>query len=320
MQALKMFPRVLPIFLAAALACLAQPPNSSLSHLRNGVNFLKIRNFQSAALEFNQSLLADNDPAWTRVWSLINLGRIFDATGERDRAVKQYQLALGTNDDTFNALTFAKRYLFKPPPSDDLSPLPHKLDERKSPAVVSRVEPEYPAEALLGRLEGGVVVDVAVEFDASVTSLQVSTPLGLGLDEAALAAIRQWKFTPGTLRGNPIAMTTKVTVQFRLPSRIPGWRVTKMQCARTLLRADAFPPGKLSPEMEEEAKLDAAVSRLPTATLSLEINQQGIPENIQPAAASLPMWGEDAAATVSQWRFSPSQTASACTVDLSRVP
>jgi lipopolysaccharide biosynthesis regulator YciM len=45
------------------------------------------------------------------VWSHIALGNIFDATGQRDRAINEYRLALQTNDNTQGALNQARAYL-----------------------------------------------------------------------------------------------------------------------------------------------------------------------------------------------------------------
>ncbi len=44
----------------------------------------------SAANEFHEALNGDPEPAWTQVWSHIKLGRIFDSTGQHDRAMNEY--------------------------------------------------------------------------------------------------------------------------------------------------------------------------------------------------------------------------------------
>ncbi|HKE32653.1 MAG TPA: hypothetical protein VKD65_13070, partial [Candidatus Angelobacter sp.] len=48
------------------------------------------------------------------VWSHIGLGKIFDITGQRDRAVNEYRQALQTQDNTQGALDEARRYLESP--------------------------------------------------------------------------------------------------------------------------------------------------------------------------------------------------------------
>lgn len=88
--------------------------NSSLAHYRIGELFFKQNNFQAAANEFRAAINGDLDPKWTEVWSHVNLGKIFDVTGQRDRAVNEYKLAIRTHDDTAGAQEEAARYSMKP--------------------------------------------------------------------------------------------------------------------------------------------------------------------------------------------------------------
>ena len=87
---------------------------SSLAHYRVGEVFLLQNNYQSAANEFRESLNGDQEPEWTMVWSHINLGKIFDVTGQRERAVNEYQLAIRTRDNTQGAQDEARKYLENP--------------------------------------------------------------------------------------------------------------------------------------------------------------------------------------------------------------
>lgn len=88
--------------------------NSSLSHYRIGEVFFLQSNYQSAANEFRESLNGDLDPKWTEVWAHINLGKIFDTTGQRSRAVNEYTLAMRTKDNTQGAQEEAAKYLKAP--------------------------------------------------------------------------------------------------------------------------------------------------------------------------------------------------------------
>jgi hypothetical protein len=88
--------------------------NSSLAHYRLGEIFFKMRNYNAAMEEFRRSLDGDLDPKWVDVWSHLELGKIFDVTGQRDRALNEYQRALQTNDNTQGALDEANRYVQKP--------------------------------------------------------------------------------------------------------------------------------------------------------------------------------------------------------------
>ena len=85
--------------------------NNSLAHYRIGELFFQQGNLQSAATEFREALNGDLDPKWTEVWSHINLGKVFDATDQRDRAVNEYRQALRTKDNTQGALEEAQKYI-----------------------------------------------------------------------------------------------------------------------------------------------------------------------------------------------------------------
>jgi tetratricopeptide (TPR) repeat protein len=88
--------------------------NSSLAAYRIGEIFFMQRNYQSAANSFRDALRGDGDPKWVEVWSHIELGRIFDLTGQRDRAVNEYRLAVQTNDNTQGAINEARALMQKP--------------------------------------------------------------------------------------------------------------------------------------------------------------------------------------------------------------
>ena len=88
--------------------------NSSLSHYRIAEVFYLQRNYQAAANAYRESLNGDGEPRWTEVWSHLQLGKIFDTTGQRERAVNEYRQALQTNDNTSLALDEARKYMQKP--------------------------------------------------------------------------------------------------------------------------------------------------------------------------------------------------------------
>ncbi len=88
--------------------------NSSLAAYRIGEIFFMQRNYQSAANSFRDALRGDNDPKWVEVWSHIELARIFDCTGQRDRAVNEYRLAVQTNDNTQGAINEARASMQTP--------------------------------------------------------------------------------------------------------------------------------------------------------------------------------------------------------------
>ncbi len=91
-----------------------QNKNSSLAHYRIAEVFYLQRNYQAAANAYRDSLNGDGEPRWTEVWSHIQLGKIFDITGQRERALGEYRQALQTNDNTQGALDEGRKYLSTP--------------------------------------------------------------------------------------------------------------------------------------------------------------------------------------------------------------
>jgi len=88
--------------------------NSSLAHYRIAEVFFLQKNYQASANAYRESLNGDGEPRWTEVWSHLQLGKIFDVTGQRERAVNEYRQAIQTNDNTQGALEETRRYIQKP--------------------------------------------------------------------------------------------------------------------------------------------------------------------------------------------------------------
>jgi aminopeptidase N len=88
--------------------------NSSLAHYRIAEVFFLQKNYQASANAYRESLNGDGEPRWTEVWSHLQLGKIFDTTGQRERAVNEYRQAIQTNDNTQGALEESRRYMQKP--------------------------------------------------------------------------------------------------------------------------------------------------------------------------------------------------------------
>jgi TonB family protein len=83
-------------------------------------------------------------------------------------------------------------------------------------SLVHRVEPEYPEEARQQQVQGLVVLDVRISRDGEVHNVNVVSGQHL-LADAAIAAVKMWRFNPRTVNGQPTEMQTTVTLNFRLP-------------------------------------------------------------------------------------------------------
>ena len=89
-------------------------PSSSLANYRIGELLFKQRNYQASVNSYRDALSGDGEPRWTECWSHIALGEIFDITGQRDRAVSEYRLAVQTNDNTQGCVNEGRQWLTKP--------------------------------------------------------------------------------------------------------------------------------------------------------------------------------------------------------------
>lgn len=85
----------------------------------------------------------------------------------------------------------------------------------KTPTKTRDVKPLYPPEAQAARIQGVVIIETILDADGRVAAARILRSIPM-LDEAALAAVRQWEFTPVLVDGTPQAMMMTVTVNFSL--------------------------------------------------------------------------------------------------------
>ncbi len=99
--------------------------------------------------------------------------------------------------------------------------IPDRADaepEVVTPRLIHEVEAEYTDEALDARVEGDVVVDIEIDADGEVASVELLEGLGYGLDEAAIEAVEQFQFRPATVDGEPTPVVIDYSIRFSLPT------------------------------------------------------------------------------------------------------
>lgn len=84
------------------------------------------------------------------------------------------------------------------------------------PSVLREVKPDYTEEARQRGIEGAVVMEIVVRRDGSVGDVRVLEGLGHGLDQRAIQAVRQWRFSPATRRGAPVDVMVEVAMEFKI--------------------------------------------------------------------------------------------------------
>jgi protein TonB len=104
--------------------------------------------------------------------------------------------------------------LAAPPPPPPAAPI-RVGGEIQAPKKIHNVDPVYPAVARQAKIGGIVIIDAVIAKDGSVKDTKVlrGNPL---LNQAALDAVNQWKFTPTLLNGQPVEVQMSVTVNFQL--------------------------------------------------------------------------------------------------------
>jgi protein TonB len=87
--------------------------------------------------------------------------------------------------------------------------------ELQAPALIHRVEPDYPGVAVAAKISGTVILEATVNDAGVVTDVSVLRSILL-LDQAAIRAVRQWRYQPLVLNGVPVPFILVVTVTFSL--------------------------------------------------------------------------------------------------------
>jgi protein TonB len=138
--------------------------------------------------------------------------------GPSARAADVGDVTIGTG----GPIGFAMGQPSPPPPPPPLAPQPvapvHLHSGMTPPAKTVDVSPRYPPVAQSARIEGVVILETVIDVQGRVESARVlrSVPL---LDQAALDAVRQWRFTPARLNGEAVPVVMTVTVNFTLKDR-----------------------------------------------------------------------------------------------------
>jgi TonB family protein len=87
-----------------------------------------------------------------------------------------------------------------------------------TPVIVSEVKPQYTSDAMRAKISGTVWVECIVQPDGAVSDVRIVRSLDntFGLDQEAIKAVRQWRFRPGTLQGQPVPVLITVELAFTL--------------------------------------------------------------------------------------------------------
>jgi protein TonB len=82
--------------------------------------------------------------------------------------------------------------------------------------VIHRVQPQYPQMAKIARVQGPVVLAAIIGKDGTIQNLHVISTASPLLNQSALDAVKQWRYRPYILNGEPVEVDTQITVNFTL--------------------------------------------------------------------------------------------------------
>jgi TonB family protein len=86
----------------------------------------------------------------------------------------------------------------------------------RAPKLLYHPEPDFSETARSRKVQGAVGLNVVIDPTGKVRNIKIVHPLGLGLDESAVATIGTWRFQPATKDGQPVAIAVYIEVDFHL--------------------------------------------------------------------------------------------------------
>src|SRR5271167_625701 len=87
------------------------------------------------------------------------------------------------------------------------------------PRAIFAPDPKYSEKARHNKIQGTVLLWLEVGADGKPSNIKVTRAVGHGLDEEAIDAVKQWKFEPATVNGQPVPVMINVEVNFRLDGK-----------------------------------------------------------------------------------------------------
>ena len=158
-------------------------------------------------------------------------------------------------------------------------------------------KPAYTEEARIAHLAGTVTMSLTVDDEGIPKEIHVLTPLGLGLDESAVACVRQSRYSPAQKDGKPVPLKINVSLAFE-----EHWDSDWHLGAAVFHTAE----GATRPVVVK-AKYPGAVGdrRNVTVCVRLTVGNDGTPRGLQVASPQDARLDKEAIAMVGDWRFRP---------------
>jgi len=184
------------------------------------------------------------------------------------------------------------------------------------PIVIQRVAAVYPADVLMDAVESECVLSMFIGADGIPADIQVVHSSGAAFDDAAIAAVRQSKFAPGTLNGTPVPVRIFVRTRFFSDKRIAYPRIlahyglggSSSQSSGSISQQSRpydKPPVSLYVPMAEYSKEAKAAKIEGIVIVSVLVTEKGEPSNIHVEKSLGHGLDEKAVECISKYRFKP---------------
>lgn len=207
----------------------ASGPKINKNHLQSAVrHFLRGRTLDDqgvlteAVSEYREALREDPDePYWYQT-----LGAALEKGGDTQEALEAYSRATQLSPDDPELRSELQQLQKRleggsgtteaAPKSPDAAPRFNPGGNVSPPSATYSPDPSYSEKARLVKYSGTVLLAIVVDAQGNVREIRDVKPLGLGLDEDAIEAVRTWRFKPGMRDGTPVATRVAIEVSFRI--------------------------------------------------------------------------------------------------------
>lgn len=199
-------------------------------------------------------------------------------------------------------------------PRSDAPSAPYRAAGHVSaPVVLHMVNAEFTDEARRAKYQGVCLISLIVDAQGNPQNVHVVRTLGMGLDEKAMEAIRQYRFKPAMKDGTtPVPVMITIEVDFRLydgrkKPRIPAHIPALVPAGSGIPSGKLIPPTLLDytePKYSRSARKNRVAGE---CVIGLSIDAYGIPQNVRVVRSLEPSLDANAVAAVKRWRYSPTK-------------
>lgn len=177
------------------------------------------------------------------------------------------------------------------------------VDDIKPPKLIKQVSPVYPQVARQARVEGIVILEAKTDEEGNVIGARILRSIPI-LDQAAVDAVKQWKYEPLIIDGKPRKVLFTVTVRFMLKEGDKGKMLDKFAQGAIRAENDIKPPKLIKevfpvyPEIARVAVIEGVV------ILGVKTDEEGQVKDVI-VLRSIPLLDQAAIDAVRQWVYEP---------------